>query len=53
MSAFQLFSICLQINILPARLAFLSEKAIKDYCIVTHPRRPNQRDIEVFYEEAM
>ncbi len=30
----------------------LSKKAIKDACIITNPRTPNQRDIEVIYEEA-
>jgi alcohol dehydrogenase class IV len=31
----------------------LAQKALKDPCIVTNPRRPNQRDIEVIYEEAL
>jgi alcohol dehydrogenase class IV len=31
----------------------LAGKAIKDPCIVTNPRKPNTRDIEVIYEEAM
>jgi alcohol dehydrogenase len=31
----------------------LSKKAIQDPCIVTNPRRPNQRDVEVIYEEAL
>ncbi len=31
----------------------LAGKAIKDPCIVTNPRKPNQRDIEVIYQEAM
>jgi alcohol dehydrogenase class IV len=31
----------------------LAEKAIKDPCMVTNPRRPNKRDIEVLYEEAL
>lgn len=31
----------------------LSRKAINDPCIVTNPRRPGQRDIEVIYEEAL
>lgn len=31
----------------------LAGKAIKDPCIVTNPRTPNKRDIEVLYEEAM
>jgi alcohol dehydrogenase class IV len=31
----------------------LAEKALQDPCIVTNPRKPNQRDIEVLYEAAM
>jgi len=31
----------------------LAQKALKDPCMVTNPRRPNQRDIEVIYEEAL
>lgn len=31
----------------------LSNKALKDPCMVTNPRRANQRDIEVIYEEAL
>lgn len=31
----------------------LSKKAIQDPCMVTNPRRPDQRDIEVVYEEAL
>jgi alcohol dehydrogenase len=31
----------------------LSQKAINDPCIVTNPRRPVQRDIEVIFEEAL
>ena len=31
----------------------LAGKAVKDLCMVTNPRRPNQRDIEVVYEEAI
>lgn len=31
----------------------LADKAIKDACIVTNPRKPNKRDIEVIYEEAI
>ena len=31
----------------------LSQKAINDPCIVTNPRRPGQRDIEVIFEEAI
>ncbi len=36
-----------------ADLSVLSGKAIKDPCMVTNPRRPNLRDIEVIYEEAL
>jgi alcohol dehydrogenase class IV len=31
----------------------LAKHAIKDPCIITNPRRPNQRDIEVIYEESL
>lgn len=31
----------------------LAKKAIKDPCMVTNPRLPNLRDIEVIYEEAL
>jgi len=31
----------------------LSKKAMEDPCMVTNPRQPNQRDIEVVYEEAL
>ncbi|MDI3326328.1 iron-containing alcohol dehydrogenase [Pontibacterium granulatum] len=31
----------------------LSEKAIKDPCILTNPRKSSQRDVEVVYEEAL
>lgn len=31
----------------------LAKKAMQDPCLVTNPRRPNQRDIEVIYEEAL
>jgi alcohol dehydrogenase len=31
----------------------LSKKALKDPCMVTNPRRANQRDIEVIYEESL
>lgn len=34
-------------------LGSLAGKAIKDPCIVTNPRKPNKRDIEVIYAEAM
>ena len=31
----------------------LADKAIKDACMVTNPRQPTRRDIEVVYEEAL
>lgn len=31
----------------------LAKNAIKDPCVITNPRRPNQRDIEVIYEESL
>jgi len=31
----------------------LAKNALNDACMVTNPRRPNQRDIEVVYEEAL
>ncbi len=31
----------------------LADKAIKDACMITNPRQPTQRDIEVVYEEAL
>lgn len=31
----------------------LSNKAIKDACMLTNPRKANQRDVEVIFEEAM
>ncbi|KJR96925.1 MAG: alcohol dehydrogenase [Desulfobulbaceae bacterium BRH_c16a] len=31
----------------------LARKALNDPCMVTNPRIPNQRDIEVIYEEAL
>lgn len=31
----------------------LARKALNDPCMVTNPRVPNQRDIEVIYEEAL
>jgi alcohol dehydrogenase len=34
-------------------VAELTRKAMSDPCMVTNPRRPNARDIEVIYEEAL
>lgn len=36
-----------------ADIPLLARKALKDPCMVTNPRVPNQRDIEVIYEEAL
>lgn len=37
----------------PADIPHLARKAIKDPCMVTNPRVPVVRDIEVIYEEAL
>lgn len=34
-------------------IPILSEKAIKDPCILTNPRKSSKRDVEVVYEEAL
>jgi alcohol dehydrogenase class IV len=34
-------------------VAALAENALRDACMVTNPRRPNLRDVEVIYEEAL
>jgi len=31
----------------------LAEAALDDPCVITNPRQPNQRDIEVIYEESL
>lgn len=36
-----------------ADIPLLAQKALQDPCMVTNPRVPNQRDIEVIYEEAL
>lgn len=36
-----------------ADIPILAQKALKDPCMVTNPRLPTQRDIEVIYEEAL
>jgi alcohol dehydrogenase len=36
-----------------AEIPTLARKALKDPCMVTNPRIPNQRDIEVIYEESL
>ncbi len=42
-----------QLGVRTTDLAMLSEKAVKDPCMVTNPRRPTSRDIEVIYAEAL
>jgi alcohol dehydrogenase class IV len=34
-------------------IPILAGKAMADPCLITNPRRPNQRDLEVIYEEAL
>ncbi len=34
-------------------ISLLAGKAIKDPCMITNPKMPDQRDIEVIYEEAL
>lgn len=36
-----------------ADIPTLSEKAIRDPCLLTNPRKSNKRDVEVVYEEAL
>lgn len=42
-----------KIGITRGDVSVLSEKALKDPCMVTNPRRANRRDIEVIYEESL
>jgi alcohol dehydrogenase len=42
-----------QRNVLRSDVKDLARKAVADPCIVTNPRRPVPRDIEVIYEEAL
>ena len=41
------------IGVRKADIPILSEIALKDACLLTNPRKANQRDIEVIYEEAL
>jgi alcohol dehydrogenase class IV len=34
-------------------IPILARKAMADPCLITNPRRPTQRDLEVIYEEAL
>jgi alcohol dehydrogenase class IV len=36
-----------------ADLPQLSRKALRDPCLITNPRKANQRDLEVIYEESL
>lgn len=40
-------------GVTPSDIPILSAKAMTDPCILTNPRRSNQRDVEVVYEEAL
>ncbi|MBY4675875.1 alcohol dehydrogenase-like regulatory protein ErcA [Marinobacterium arenosum] len=42
-----------EIGVSRSDIPTLSRKALNDPCIVTNPRRSNQRDVEVVYEEAL
>jgi len=42
-----------QVGVQRSDIPILARKAIKDPCMVTNPRRPTIRDIEVIYEEAL
>jgi alcohol dehydrogenase class IV len=42
-----------QMGVSRADIPQLAKNALNDACMVTNPRRPNQRDIEVVYEEAL
>ncbi len=42
-----------ELGVKTADIPTLSEKAIKDPCLLTNPRKSNKRDVEVVYEEAL
>ena len=42
-----------QMGVTRSDIPQLAKNALNDACMVTNPRRPNQRDIEVIYEEAL
>jgi len=42
-----------ELGVRTADIPVLSAKALKDPCLVTNPRKSNQRDVEVVYEEAL
>ena len=41
------------IGLKATEITHLAKNAIKDPCSVTNPRRPNEKDIEIIYEEAL
>lgn len=41
------------VGVVRSDISLLSKKAMKDPCIITNPRRPSKRDIEVIYEESL
>ena len=42
-----------QMGVSRSDIPLLAKNALNDACMVTNPRHPNQRDIEVVYEEAL
>lgn len=42
-----------QVHVKQQDISDLSEKALHDACLLTNPRKPNKRDIETIYEEAL
>jgi len=42
-----------QVGVSRGDIAALAARAMMDPCMVTNPRRPTQRDVEVAYEEAL
>lgn len=41
------------VGVKTADIPVLAKKAVHDACLLTNPRKANQRDIEVIYEEAL
>ncbi|HCY85245.1 MAG TPA: alcohol dehydrogenase [Desulfobacteraceae bacterium] len=42
-----------RVNVSPADIPNLSEKAFNDACLLTNPRPADKRDLQVIYEEAL
>lgn len=40
-------------GVMPENIPALAQKAMKDACMVTNPRRPTAQDIEAIYEKAL